>query len=95
MAYVTSADGKPVTVAMFSKPSNYRHPTYWFTMTTPFAYITATLNLDKQPHNMKRGSPLDLTYGVAVFDGKQDVLAIDKVCNQWLELIKETKQEDK
>jgi hypothetical protein len=42
-AYTAEADGKPVTIAMFGYPGNLRHPTHWFTMTTPFAYLAATL----------------------------------------------------
>ena len=30
-AYTAKADGKPVTVAMFSHPVNERHPATWFT----------------------------------------------------------------
>ncbi len=87
-AYVTSVDDKPVTVAMFSVPSNFRHPTYWFTMTAPFAYISATLNLYREPHVLKPGSPLDLTYGVAVFDGKQDNQEIERIYGKWLKIVR-------
>jgi len=87
-AYVTSVDDKPVTVAMFSAPSNFRHPTYWFTMTAPFAYISATLNLYREPHTLEAGKSLDLVYGVAVFDGKQDKAAIEKTYQRWLKELK-------
>ncbi len=48
-AYTAKADGKPVTVAIFDHPSNPRHPNKMFTMTPPFAYLSATLNLWKEP----------------------------------------------
>ena len=41
------ADGKPVTIAMFDAPDNPRHPATWFTMNVPFAYLSATLDLDQ------------------------------------------------
>ena len=88
-AYRTAIDDKPVTVAMFSAPSNFRHPTYWFTMTAPFAYISATLNLYRDPYTLKPGFDLDLTYGVAVFNGKQDKSAIEKLYQAWLKLLPE------
>jgi len=92
-AYVTSVDNKPVTVAMFSAPSNVRHPTYWFTMTEPFAYISATLNLYRKPYTLKSSSPLDLTYGIAVFDGKQNDSQIEKVYQSWLTLMPAPKKD--
>ncbi len=83
-AYQTARGDKPVTVAMFSAPGNFRHPTYWFTMTEPFAYISATLNLYRQAHTLRSGNPLDLTYGVAVFDGKPNQNSIEKLYRIWL-----------
>ena len=48
-AYTAAIDGKPVTVAMFGHPDNPRHPTTWFTMAKPFAYLSATMNLHEEP----------------------------------------------
>ena len=48
-AYTAKADGKPVTVAMFDHPGNFRHPATMFTMTNRFAYLSATLNEWKEP----------------------------------------------
>ncbi|MCP4594117.1 MAG: hypothetical protein GY842_25590, partial [bacterium] len=39
-AYTAAVDGKDVTVAMFGHPDNTRHPTMWFTMVKPFAYLS-------------------------------------------------------
>ena len=88
-AFQAAIKDKPVTVAMFSAPSNFRHPTYWFTMVAPFAYISATLNLYRDPHTLKPGSALDLTYGVVVFDGRQEKRAIEKLYQTWLKLLPE------
>jgi hypothetical protein len=86
-AYAAEADGKPVTVAMFDHPSNVR-PAWWFIMAKPFAYLSATLNLHREPLTVEAGKPLVLTYGVAVWDGKVKADEIEKLYVRWLELPK-------
>jgi hypothetical protein len=71
-----------VTVALFDHPSNLRHPARMFTMTAPFAYQSATLNLWKEPFTLKE--PLDLRYGVAVWDGVQSSEEIERLYRRWL-----------
>jgi len=83
-AYLAKADGKPVTVTMFGHPENLRHPTYWFTMTVPFAYLAATLNLYKEPLEVTSKKPLVLQYAVAVWDGQVDKSKIDQVYHHWV-----------
>jgi hypothetical protein len=85
-AYSATADGKPVTVAMFGFPASPRHPPRMFTMDDPFAYLAATLNLWKEPLVLKAGKPLDLRYGVAVWDGEVDAAAIAQVYRKWVEV---------
>lgn len=84
-AYTALSDGKPVTVAMFDDPKNPR-PALWFTMAKPFAYLSATLNLHREPMTLEAGKPLALTYGVAVWDGKVEAEEIEKVYRRWREL---------
>jgi len=84
-AYTAEADGKPVTIAMFGHPENQRHPTHWFTMTTPFAYLAATLNLHIEPLEVTSDEPLVLRYAVAVWDGRVDKSKIDKVYRRWID----------
>lgn len=69
-AYSALADGKPVTVALFDAPTNPRYPATWFTMDRGFAYLSATLDLSRQPLVVEPDKPLKLRYGVAVWDGK-------------------------
>jgi len=85
-AYTAKADGKPVTVAVFDHPANLRHPAKMFTMTKPFAYLSATRNERKEPITIKAGKPLDLRYGVAVWDGEVDKKAVEKLYQRWLKL---------
>ena len=83
-AYTASAEGKPVTVAIFESPANSRFPSPIFTMQTPFAYQSATLNLWKEPFLLKQGQPLALRYGVALWDGPKDPAAVEALYQQWV-----------
>ncbi len=71
-AYTAAVDGKPVTVAMFGHPANLRHPTTWFMMAKPFAYLSATLALHEKPLTISLGKPLSLRYAVVAWDGRVD-----------------------
>jgi len=68
-AYAAAIDGKPVSVAMLGHPENPRHPTTWFMMAKPFAYLSGTLNLHQEPLTVEGGKLL-LRYAVVVWDGK-------------------------
>ena len=83
-AYVAKAHGIPVTVAMFGHPENQRSPTHWFTMTAPFAYMAATLNLYKEPLEATSDKQLALRYAVAVWDGRIDKNKIEKIYRLWV-----------
>lgn len=77
------AGDKPVTFAVFDAPTNPRPPAQMFTMTAPFAYVSATLNLWKQPLVLKSGETLPLTYGVALWDGRRGADEIERACRDW------------
>ena len=85
-AYTAAAEGKPVTIALFDHPANLRHPSRMFTMAAKFAYLAATLNLWKEPYTLEAAHPLDLRYGVALWDGKIDSAAIEALYRQWRKL---------
>jgi len=84
-AYSAAANGTPVTIAMFGHPDNLRHPTQWFNMTKPFAYISATLNLHKEPLKVTSDKPLVLRYAVALWDGRVENDIINRVYKWWIE----------
>jgi hypothetical protein len=86
IAYTAKADGKPVTVALFDDPANFRHPQKMFSMTAGFAYMSATMNEWKEPVTVKAGQPLELRYGVAVWDGETDKATVEKLYQRWAEL---------
>lgn len=82
-AYTAKVDGKLVTVAMFDAPKNTRHPAMWFTMETPFAYLSATLGFHEKTLKLAPGEQLDLSYGVAVWGGKVSAEKIEEVYGKW------------
>jgi len=82
--YTAKANEKTVTIAMFGHPDNLRHPTKWFTMTKPFAYLSATLNLHKEPLKVTQDKPLVLRYAVVIWDNQVENAQIEKVYNWWV-----------
>jgi hypothetical protein len=85
-AYTAPVDGEPVTIAMFCHKDNVRHPTKWFTMTKHFAYLAATLNLWKEPLTLTADKPLNLHYGVVLWDGKIPKDAVQQAYDAWSKL---------
>jgi hypothetical protein len=85
-AFSAEADGKPVTLAVFDFGGNPRHPATWFTMKDGFSYLSATLNLSKEPYELKAGQTLRLLYGVALWDGKVENAEVEKAYRDWLSL---------
>jgi hypothetical protein len=83
-AYTAQADGKPVTVAMFGHPDNVRGPALWFTMTKPFAYLSATMNLHREPLKVTSDRPLVLRYAVALWDGPVEDSRISQIYQAWI-----------
>ena len=83
-AYTAKAEGKPVTVAIFDHPTNPRHPNKMFTMTSPFAYLSATLNLWKEPMVLKAGETLKLNYAVALWDGETAPADVQSLYEKWV-----------
>jgi hypothetical protein len=80
-------DGKAVTVALFDHPGNTRHPSRMFTMSTPFAYLSATLGLHQESLTVR--TPLDLRYGVALWDGTCTVEQIDATYRRWVMVVED------
>jgi hypothetical protein len=85
-AYTAVADGKPVTFSMFDHPKNVR-PALWFTMAAPFGYLSATINLWKEPYALEAGKPLTFSYGVALWDGKVAAKDVEALYRRWLDLV--------
>jgi len=87
MAYTAELHGKPVTVAVFDAPDNPRAMSA-FTMGESgqtFAYISATVDLEKEAITLEKDKPLTFKYGVAVWEGKKSTEEVQKVYRLWLE----------
>ena len=81
MAYTAELHGKPVTVAVFDTPDNPR-PMNAFTMGElgqSFAYMAATVDLEKEPIILENGEPLMFRYVVAVWEGKKSTEEVEEV----------------
>jgi Methane oxygenase PmoA len=61
------APGAPATIALAGHPSNLRGNATFFSMLTPFAYLSATQGLDKEPLVYHSGDSFELNYLVLLY----------------------------
>jgi hypothetical protein len=53
-------------------------------MTKPFAYLSATMNLHREPLAIASDEPLELHYAVALWDGQVENSQIDRLYRRWV-----------
>lgn len=58
--------GRQATFALFNDPANARGNAVYFSMATPFAYLSATQGLDKEPLTYRSGQGFTLHYLVTL-----------------------------
>ena len=87
-AYQATANGAPVTVALFDSPKNPR-PARFFTMTQPFSYLSVTFNVWKEPMTLTSDTPLEFRWGVALWDGSIDASHIETLARHWSQRLAE------
>jgi hypothetical protein len=75
-------EGRPVTVLMLAHPANPR-PGEWFTMSKPFCYLSATLNLKKEPFTLAKGQSWTLRYSLAVLSTPADHARLAGIAAAW------------
>jgi hypothetical protein len=75
-------EGRPVTVLMLAHAANPR-PGEWFTMSTPFCYISATLNLKNEPFTLAKGQRWTLRYSLAVLSTPADHARLANIAAAW------------
>ncbi len=86
-AYTATADNKLVTIAMFHHPKNPQPPYFCHLhIKGGFAFLTGALNVDKKPIAVRPGAPLDLRFGIALWDGAVDKDRVEAVYQKWVEL---------
>jgi len=75
-------EGRPFTVLMLAHPANPR-PGEWFTMSKPFCYLSATLNLTKEPFTLAKGKSWTLRYSLAVLSTPVDHTRLANIAAAW------------
>ena len=75
--------GAPATFAMFGHPANARGKATWFTMKRPFAYVSATQGLDKEPLVYHTGDRWQVDYLVTVYPAVKSAEFLNARANQW------------
>jgi hypothetical protein len=78
--------GQPITVILAGHPSNPRGNASFFTMRTPFAYLSATQGLEKEPLVYHSGDRFELNYLVILYPELKTASAIQQRVNQWVTL---------
>lgn len=82
----TLDDGEQATAVIFSHPENLR-PMFAFTMgdnSPAFAFLSATLNLYREPYSWNDDSTIPLRWGIALWDGNPTQEAVDAAYAFWL-----------
>jgi hypothetical protein len=75
--------GKPATIALFSAPGNARGDARYFAMSKPFAYLSATQGLDREPLVYRRGERFELNYLVTLYPELRTAEALGERGRQW------------
>jgi len=80
-----AAPDGPVTVVLAPRPANTRGDGAFFSMLTPFAYLSATQRLDKEPLEYRRGDKFALRYLVLLYPEIKTTEAIEARVQRWRE----------
>ena len=82
-AVIFDRPGKPATVALYGDPANVRGEATFFTMRTPFAYVSATQGLDKETMTYRTGETFAFKYLVVLSAKLLSAEAIGKRGEAW------------
>ncbi len=80
-AYSATGDF-PMTACMLNDPQNSK-PATWFTMPSPFSYLSATVRYHEKPFRITQTKPLKLRYAVALWDGIFNNDQIEALYQDW------------
>jgi hypothetical protein len=78
-----NAPGSPATIALAGHPSNTRGDATYFSMLTPFAYLSATQALDKEPLTYHSGDKWQLNYLVLLYPEAQPSAVLRQYVEAW------------
>jgi hypothetical protein len=76
-------DGRDVMLVMFGRPDNARGEGSFFTMLDPFAYLSVTQRLDKQPLEYAPGDKFTLRYLLTVYSENKSPEFIRRRSELW------------
>jgi hypothetical protein len=76
--------GKPATIALFGAPRNPRGEAHYFAMETPFAYLSATQGLDREPLVYRQGEHFELNYLIVLYPELKLPAALTDRGRQWI-----------
>lgn len=79
-----TAPEQPVTLVLFGHPRNARGDAWFFTMREPFAYLSATQNLDQEPLVYRAGDKWQVNYLIAVYQALKTPDDIQARGRQWV-----------
>jgi len=83
----TSVSGKmaghDVMLVMYGRPENARGDAAFYTMLDPFAYLSATQALDKQPLEYAAGDKFSLSYLLTVYSANKSPEFIQRRYERW------------
>lgn len=74
----------PASIALFGLPSNPAGEASFFSMLTPFAYLSATQGLDAKPLAYRSGETFQLRYLVTIYPELKSAEALQKRAEQWI-----------
>jgi hypothetical protein len=75
--------GHPATLALVGHPANPRGDAVYFSMLTPFAYLSATQALDKEPMVYHKGDKWELNYLVLIYPEDKPSAALRQRAESW------------
>ncbi len=75
-AVAFDAPGNPVTFAVFGSSKNARGNPHFFSMRTPFAYLSATQGLDQEPLVYRSGDQFEISYLITLYPATKGVEAL-------------------
>lgn len=82
-AVVFDRPGSPATIAIASSPLNGAAPAHFFSMKTPFAYLSATQNLDQEPITYAAGESWTLTHLVLLYPERKSAAFLEERVRSW------------
>jgi hypothetical protein len=68
---------------VFGAPGNVRGEPRYFAMKTPFAYLSATQGLDREPLVYRHGEHFELDYLIALYPELKAAEALTERDRQW------------